>query len=199
MPTCCFCGCFPRKFVVAHSTLRRHFWSWWKEVRLFCMSPAHRVLLVLGALALCSILRRLRTPFVYRRKSTWGTLGRILRMNPTRRTPNRTLVFTRCTGTGQGRAWNAYRRWRTGRTGRTRVCSVWNKTMNTKERCDCRREIQIRTVRLDDYVNQTFDECSHCLIRCTTFLYLYPDHDMNFSNGHFAMNKSLRDLEKFMS
>ena len=95
----CFCGCFPCKFAVAHSTLRRHFRGWWEEVRLFRMSPTHRVLLVLGALALRSIFGHLRTPLVCRRNSTWGTLGRILRMNPTRRTPESTLVFTRCTST----------------------------------------------------------------------------------------------------
>ena len=103
-------------------------------------------------------------------------------MNPTRRTPNRTLVSTRRTGTCYPRTRDSHGRGRTWRAGRTRVCSVWVETMDTKERCYCRREIQVVTVNLDDYVNQTFDERSHCLIRCTTFLYLYPDHDSFFSN-----------------
>ena len=157
--------CFPREVAVAHSTLRRHFRCRWKQVRLFRMSPAHRVLFVLGALALRSTLGHLRTPLVLSRKSTWS---RNRCMNPTRRTPNRTLVSTRRAATCQGRAWNSYRWGRTRRAGRTRVRSVWHETMNTKKSGDCRREIQVGTVHFRHYVDQTFDE-SHCLIRCTTF------------------------------
>ena len=157
--------CFPREVAVAHSTLRRHFRCRWKQVRLFRMSPAHRVLCVLGALALRSTLGHLRTPLVLSRKSTWS---RNRCMNTTRRTPNRTLVFTRRTATCQGRARYPCRWWRTWRTGRTRIRPVRYETMNTKKSGDCRREIQVGAVHFRHYVDQTFDE-SHCLIRCTTF------------------------------
>ena len=157
--------CFPREVAVAHSTLRRHFRCRWKQVRLFRMSPAHRVLFVLGALALRSTLGHLRTPLVLSRKSTWS---RNRCMNPTRRTPNRTLVSTRRTGTCHCRTWNSYRWGRTRRAGRTRIRPVRYETMNTKKSGDCRREIQVGAVHFRDYVDQTFDE-SHCLIRCTTF------------------------------
>jgi len=136
-----FCGCFPCKFAVAHRTLRRYLGRRRKEVRLFRMSPAHWISLVLGALALRSTLDRLRAPFVFSRKSPWGSRSRIRCMNTTRRASNRTLVFTRRTSPRHTRTRESYRRGRTRRAGRTRVRSVWHETMVTEKSCDCRREI----------------------------------------------------------
>jgi hypothetical protein len=169
MSACSLCRCFPGEVAVAHRTLRRHFRCRWKQVRLFRVSPAHRILLILGALAWRSTLGHLRTPFVLSRKSTWG---RIRCMNPTRRTPNRTLVFTRRTGTCHPRTRESHRWWRARLAGRTRIRSVRYETMDTKKSDGCRREIQVLTVHLDDYVNQTFDECFHCLFDKVLYLYL---------------------------
>jgi hypothetical protein len=130
---CSLCRCFPGEVAVAHSTLRRHFRCRRKQVRLFRVSPAHRILLILGALARRSTLGHLRAPFVLSRKSTWG---RIRCMNPTRRTPKRTLVFTRRTGTCHPRTRESHRWWRARRAGRTRIRPVWHETMNTEKRCD---------------------------------------------------------------
>ena len=161
MPARRFCCCFPCEVTVTHSTLRRHFRCRWKEIRLFRMSPAHRVLLVLGALALRPALDRLRTPFIHTWKSSWGPWYRIRCMNPTRRTPSRTLVFTRCTGACHPRTRESHWRGRTRRAGRTRICSVRHETMDTKESGDCRRQVQVVTVHIRHYFNQTFDECCH--------------------------------------
>jgi hypothetical protein len=172
MTACRFCCSFPREVAIAHRTLRRNFRCRWKQIGTLCMSPAHFETPVLGALALRPTLDHFRTPLVHPRNSprTWWNL--ILCVNTARRTPNRTLVFTRCTGTCHRGALHSYRRGRTGWTRRTRVCSVWHETVDTKKSCDCRRKIQVLSVHIRHYFNQTFDECSHCLIMCMTFLYL---------------------------
>jgi hypothetical protein len=108
MSTSCFCGCFPRKVTVAHSTFSRYIGRWRKKVRPFRVSPTHWIILVLCAFALRSTLDHLRTPFVYRRYSTWGPWSRIRCMNTTRCTPICTLVSTWCTGMCQCRAWQPY-------------------------------------------------------------------------------------------
>ena len=141
MTACRFCCCFPRKFTVAHRTLRRHFRCRWKQIGTLCMSPAHRILLVLGALALRPTLDHFRTPFVHPWNSPRTRWNLILCVNTACRTPNRTLVFTRCTGTCHRGALHSYRWGRTRWTGRTRVCSVWHEPVNTKESCDGRGKI----------------------------------------------------------
>jgi len=141
MSTCRFCRRFPCEVAIAHSTLRRHFRCRWKQVGAFCMSPTHRILFVLGALALRPTLDHFWAPFVHPWESPWGPWVRIRYVNPARRTPNRALVFTRCTGTRHRGALYSYGwRW-TGWTRWTRICSVWYESMNTKKRYYCRREI----------------------------------------------------------
>jgi hypothetical protein len=141
MTACRFRGCFPRKVAIAYCTLRRHLWWRWKEVRLFCMSPTHWIILVLGALALRSTFDHLRTPFSLHRNCSWSPWSRIRCMNTTCRATNGTFVFTWCTGVCHPRARGSYRRGRTRRAGRTRVRAMWHETMGTKESCDGRWDI----------------------------------------------------------
>lgn len=140
--------CFPCEVAVAHGTFSRHFRWWRKQIRTLCVTPAHWISLVLWALALCSILDHLRTPLVLNRKTPRSPWGWCFRVNQTCRAPNRTLVSTRCTGTCNCRTLYTYRWGRTRLTRRPCVCPVWCETVNTKEICNYRRDIQVGTVRL---------------------------------------------------
>jgi hypothetical protein len=84
MSTYSFCSCFCREVTVAHSTLRRDFRGWWKQVSTLRMSLTHWITLVLGALALRPTSDHLLAPLVFLRNTSWS---RILYMNPTRRKP----------------------------------------------------------------------------------------------------------------
>lgn len=141
MSACSLGCCFPCKVTVTYSTFRRYIWWRRKEVRFFRMSPAHRVGFVFSALALCPAMNHLRAPCIIRGNTSRGSLCRNICMNPTRRTSNRTLIFTWCTGTCQCWARESYWRRRTRWARRTRVCSVWHKPVGSKKSCDDRRNI----------------------------------------------------------
>lgn len=153
----------PREVVVTHGTLGRHFWWWWKQLSALGVSPAQRVLLVLGASTLRSVRENLGTPLVRTREST--RCG-ILRMNLTRRTPEGAFVLAGRSGACHARTRGAYRR---RRSRRTRVRVMWYESMNPKDRCDRRIQIQIGGVDRNDRIEETFDERRHCLIRRANF------------------------------
>ena len=134
---------FPRQIVVAHSTLRRHFWWWREEIRLFRMSPAHWKILVLATLALCSTSDHLRTPgrLVRDASRRWGC-----RVDHTRRTSRSTFVFTRRSSSSRCRTRKSYGWGWARRTGRSCVCPVRDEAMHAKKLGDCWWNVQIGLV-----------------------------------------------------
>lgn len=160
MPTCRLGRRLLAHIVVANCTFGRNLRWRWKKFCTFRMSPAHRQVFVLGALAWRTTLDSLCAPRSWYRKSPRYTRS-ARSMNKACRISRGTLIFTGCTRPCDSRAGSTRRRrWR-ARWAKIRV--VRSKPMDTEKMSHVGRYEQVGTVSLKDDVCEPFNQRHFCL------------------------------------